>query len=123
MNNLNSYKSSFIEFVEKLSNKSFDGSEWSVDFNIDLNQELELEMKKINAYICLSEEALKQQDYVTADVAFLYLRMHALNLSGFFQNIYDDLEALPTSESQLFSIPENFSIPKRYKFENFDIEQ
>ena len=118
MSDLNIYKKCFIEFIEKLYGKSFQDNDWSVDFNIDLNQEFESEMKKLHAYFELSEAALRQQDYITAQVAFLYIKIHALNLFGFFQNIYDDLDSLPNSEGQLFSIPENFIIPEHYNFDN-----
>lgn len=63
----------------------------------------------------LLAQAQKGNDELTAEVALLRIRTHAMNLSGFFDAIAEDATLLIKTNSWP-DIPDNYQVPEHYKF-------
>lgn len=69
-------------------------ADWAVDYNLDLDDEFQTELAHLLMEIELLDAASRQRDMVAAMFAMVMVRGYALNLYGFFANIYDDMESV-----------------------------
>lgn len=118
MTELNKIKG-LIELLSSLSgaDNRFSPDNWSIDYELNLDEELKKELDSLQVELNLLQDSLKENDLVTAKCALTMVRMHSLNLSGFFMNIFEDIEKVGWSEkTKIPIIPDGYEIPKHYNY-------
>lgn len=118
MNNLNKVKE-LIKNLEKYSfpKDDFNDSEWSIDYQIDLDNRLKEELLGLYTDLRLLNDSLNNHDLITAKCALIYIRIKTLDLSNFFLNIYEDIEKVGwRNDSKLPDIPDGYKIPECYQY-------
>lgn len=106
-------KKLYIPMAECLT--SANSEELSIDILINLDVEFERNMTRLQDAVILLKKARDAEDDLTIRAALVYIKIFAMDLSGFFTNIENDTlllsRALNSSE-----MPANYSIPEHYKF-------
>lgn len=118
MTELNKVKGA-IQVLSALSDNesSFDEKEWSIDYQQDLDKELDNDLNNLKIELDLLMSAVQNKDFVTAKCALVMARLFSLNLSNFFLNIFEDIEKVGWSEqNNLPGVPEDYQIPEHYNY-------
>jgi len=118
MTELNKVKEAIRElFLLTRDGDGFTGDDWSIDYNLDLDSELFKELNSLHVEIELLTNAVKEKDFVTIKCALIMARLHALNLSNLFLNLFEDIEKIGWSEEyKLPNIPDDYQIPEIYNY-------
>lgn len=106
MKNLDGVKRLIVQLVESKIGV-FDGYEWEADYNLNWDSEFSERLDAAFYDVGKAAVALRDKDDVTLIAAVLGSRTDFLDLSNFFRDIYEDLDALATDISWP-DIPEDF---------------
>ncbi|CAQ82545.1 MULTISPECIES: hypothetical protein [Photorhabdus] len=118
MNGLDQIKRAILE-LSKINTADFKfvDSDWSIDYQLDLDKRLQEDLAKLETELNLLTDAVQRKDMVTAKCALVMARVISLDLSNFFLNIFEDIEKVGWGElCELPSIPENYVIPEHYNY-------
>ncbi|MBS9434687.1 hypothetical protein CE143_06815 [Photorhabdus luminescens] len=88
-----------------------------IDYESDLNEMYLLDMHRLKEAICLLQKAQLIDDKITMQAALVYIRVHSMRLSGFFEDIKDDSDTF-LKNSEWPNIPENYQVPEHYNYPN-----
>ena len=118
MTDLNKIK----DLIRLLSGKSseidgFSVDDWSINYELDLDEDLNNELANLQMELDLLKCALQENDLITVKCALVMVRLHSLNLSNFFMNIFEDIEKAGWSEgAKLPNVPEGYQVPQHYNY-------
>lgn len=118
MTDINKIKNAIRVLASLSGDKAnFIDNNWSINYKLDLDEELGNELTNLQVELDLLTNALQEKDLVTAKCALVMIRIISLNLSNFFLNIFEDIEKVGWSEeSKLPKISENYQIPENYNY-------
>ncbi|MCP2233917.1 MULTISPECIES: hypothetical protein [Erwinia] len=89
--------------------------ELSVDYSLNLDEELCSELEKLEKISLVLRKALDEKDMIAVQAALIMSRIHSMNLRNFFNDIYDDIEMIGWTERFNWpEIPEDYRIPEHY---------
>ncbi|CNG74230.1 hypothetical protein OP862_00725 [Yersinia massiliensis] len=95
------------------------GNELSIDYSLNLDEELYSELEKLANMSLVLKKALDEKDMVAVQAALVMSRIYSMNLRNFFNDIYDDIELIGWTERYSWpEIPEGYQIPEHYKHPN-----
>lgn len=93
--------------------------ELSIDYSLDLDEELYRELEKLTEMTLVLKKALTGKDMVAVQAALIMSRIYSMNLRNFFNDIYDDIETIGRSDGYNWpEIPEGYQLSEHYKFSN-----
>jgi hypothetical protein len=114
LTNLNVIKDLLAE-VAKVCNIQED--ELSIDYSLNLDEELHSELEKLAKISSVLRKALDEKDMVAVQASLIMSRIHTMNLRNFFNDIYDDIEMIGGAKRNSWpEIPENYQIPEHYNY-------
>ena len=113
MNDFESVKNLIIQTVKEKTG-DFDGDSQEADYSLNWKDELSEMLEFVLFNMSKAASARESGDDVMLQAALLHSRIHLMNLSGFFRDIRDDLEAL-LLEPDWPEIPDGFSYGKDSK--------
>ncbi|ANS44137.1 hypothetical protein Q5A_018525 [Serratia inhibens PRI-2C] len=91
-------------------------SELSIDYSLNLDEELYSELEKLTDISLVLKKALDEKDMVAVQAALVMSRIYSMNLRNFFNDIYDDIEIIGWTDHYSWpKIPEGYQIPEHYK--------
>ncbi|WP_233238771.1 hypothetical protein [Bordetella sp. LUAb4] len=118
MTNINKLKS-LVPALAAASDMPFSENDWSINYKSDLDRQLDEDLVAFQKEIELLAAAMAASDLVTAACALVVVRMHALHLSNFFMNIFEDIEKVGWSEgAKIPEIPDDYEVPDFYDYKN-----
>ncbi|CRY56856.1 MULTISPECIES: DUF6853 family protein [Yersinia] len=89
--------------------------ELSIDYSLDLDEELHSELEKLTQISLVLRKALDEKDMVTVQATLVMSRIYSMNLRNFFNDIYDDIEIIGWTDRYNWpEIPEGYRIPEHY---------
>ncbi|MGM7765243.1 DUF6853 family protein [Yersinia enterocolitica] len=92
-------------------------SELSIDYSLNLDEELHSELEKLAEISLVLSKALDEKDMVAVQAALVMSRIYSMNLRNFFNDIFDDIEMLGWTERYSWpKIPEGYQIPEHYNY-------
>ena len=90
-------------------------SDLASDYEINWNEEFTKEMTEFIDSMKLFEESIKAGDKTAQVCSLMWARIRVLNIFGFFQNIFEDVEYIYLSEDFNWpTLPEGYKIPERF---------
>jgi hypothetical protein len=110
---LNELKNNYIQLLNEFY--SSEDKDLSIDTNLDLDRDLEEQISCLKDAVVLLKKTRDADDKIATQAALIFIRIYAMGLSGFFENIKDDADFL-NNASQWPAIPENYKIPEHYHF-------
>ena len=93
MNDLESVKNLIIQTVKEKTG-DFDGDGLEADYKLNWKDELSEMLELVLFNMSKAASARERGDDVVLQAALMHSCIHLMNLSGFFRDIRDDLEAL-----------------------------
>lgn len=109
----NDIKDSYVQMMARLSSEVEDGL--LIDEKTDIDEIFYHYLHKLNDSVVLLKNAKSAGDELTVQAALIYIRVYSLRLSGFFEDIKDDTDAL-LRLSVWPDIPENYQVPEHYNY-------
>lgn len=90
-------------------------SDLANDYEINWNEEFTKEMTEFIDSMKLFEESIKAGDKTAQVCSLMWARIKMLNIFGFFQNIFEDVEYLYLYEKFDWpAIPDGYKIPEKF---------
>ncbi|MCA6222105.1 DUF6853 family protein [Photorhabdus antumapuensis] len=118
INKLNDIKTILVELAAacNISKNKLD-NDGSLDYSLNLDDELQDELKKLISMFAVSKKALDQNDVVAVQTALVMARIYAMNLRNFFDGIFEDIEMIGWTDRYNWpKTPENYKIPDHYNY-------
>ncbi|WP_213993643.1 hypothetical protein [Sodalis sp. dw_96] len=105
-----------INYIQILNEFYLNGDkDLSIDTNLDLDRELEKQISCLQDAVVLLGKTRDAEDEIATQAALVFIRVYAMRLSNFFEDIKDDADLL-NSIPGWPEIPENYKIPEHYNF-------
>ncbi len=118
INKLNDIKTILVELAAtcNISKNELDNN-GSLDYSLNLDDELQDELKKLISMFAVLKKALDQNDMVAVQTALVMARIYAMNLRNFFDGIFEDIEMIGWTDRYNWpKIPEDYKIPDHYNY-------
>lgn len=94
---------------------------WHIDYKINQNEEFIDILSDLNEEIKLLNQAIDENDLLTARSAIVMAKAYSHNLMNFFENINDDIVQLGWGKElkdKWPAIPEDYKVPEHYDYED-----
>lgn len=94
---------------------------WSINYNSELDNKFIKNLYNLNEEMKLLNQAIDENDLLTAISAIVMAKAYSHNLMNFFENINDDIVQLGWGKElkdKWPAIPEDYKVPEHYDYED-----
>ena len=113
--NFDELKGSYLKLFKVIPNQPIKEDNLLIDYSAQQCASFHRGLELLGNAKAFLEEAILNDDKVAMQVALVYIRVHSMNLSSFFDAFKEDADVLLNSPGWP-DIPEDYEIPSYYSY-------
>ncbi|NIE72422.1 MULTISPECIES: hypothetical protein [unclassified Pantoea] len=113
--NFDELKDIYLQLLEAMPNQPINENDLLIDYSAQQCASFHRGLELLGNAKAFLEKARVNDDKIAMQVALVYIRVHSMNLSSFFDAFKEDADALLKS-SDWPDIPEDYEIPSHYNY-------